>query len=166
MKRVLLLIPILFMFCSCASFHAETKCRKQNHKSYFLATPSKVTVGSEMLTNQKYTICETVRKGEGWVGILNSPTGWAEDIPEAKLKTTFTSDSFKHELIYSGRSGNTIRIFYREYSGSTMEHFARPAFFQELQYDLSESTVIAFKHYRIEVLEATNEWIRFLVIQD
>ena len=70
--------------------------------------------------------------------------------------------SFEAELIYSGRSGDTIRLVYREY----FDGLAREAFYQELEYDLSESKSIAFKSLEIDVLEATNSRIRFLVRED
>lgn len=39
-------------------------------------------------------------------------------------------------------------------------------FYQELQYDLSESNRITFRDFVFEVLEATNEKIRFKVLSD
>lgn len=69
---------------------------------------------------------------------------------------------FKVELIYSGISGSNLKLVYREFS----KDFARPAFFQDLQYDLNESNIIAFKQFRIEVVEATNSLIEFKIISD
>jgi len=43
---------------------------------------------------------------------------------------------------------------------------ARPAFFQDLKYDLSEGNDIKFKSLKIKVLEATNSKISFQVIDD
>lgn len=68
--------------------------------------------------------------------------------------------SFKQELIYSGRSGDEVRFLYRELSGSVM----RAPFSQQVQYDLSQDSVIGFKGVRIEVLEATNTQIRYRVL--
>ena len=70
--------------------------------------------------------------------------------------------SFVAELIYSGQSNNTIRLVYREY----LDGLARPPFTQELEYDLSESTAITFKSLEIDVIEATNNHIRFMVRED
>jgi len=44
--------------------------------------------------------------------------------------------SFKQEFIYNGRAGDSVKFLYRELSGDLM----RPAFNQELQYDLREGT--------------------------
>lgn len=71
-------------------------------------------------------------------------------------------NSFQQSLIYSGRIGNRIRLGYREFSGN----LARPAFNNEAEYDLSESKVIGYKGARLEVLEATNEFIRFKLISN
>lgn len=65
----------------------------------------------------------------------------------------------KFELVYSGRTGDTIRIAYREYSPQDL---ARTAFFQELTYSVDEP-VIRFKDLELVVSEATNSSIRFTV---
>ena len=70
--------------------------------------------------------------------------------------------SFEAELVYSGKSGDTIKLVYREY----LDGLARPAFTQDLEYDLSESTTIGFKTLVIDVVEATNSSIRFIVQSD
>ncbi len=64
------------------------------------------------------------------------------------------------QLIYSGKAGNVIKIVYREFSND----MARPAFSQEVQYDLNDTTVIKFKHTTIQVLKATNQEITFRVL--
>lgn len=71
----------------------------------------------------------------------------------------YQKGSFKAEIVYNGKSQDTIRLSYREYH----DDFARPAFYQDLSYDLSESRTIGFRNMKIEVLEATNSDIRFIV---
>jgi hypothetical protein len=73
-----------------------------------------------------------------------------------------TSNSFQQTLIYSGRVGNKVKAGYREYSNN----LARPAFNNDVEYDLAEARIIGYKGARIEVLEATNEYIRYKVIQN
>gem|GEM_PF-2705806 len=70
--------------------------------------------------------------------------------------------SFKAELIYTGRVGEVITISYREY----VDDMARPAFYQELKYDLGRENEIIFKSLRVKVIEATNKNITFQVIDD
>ena len=68
-------------------------------------------------------------------------------------------DSFLQELIYNGRSKDAIKVSYREFK----DDFARPAFQQDLSYDLSDSKEIGFRGAIIEVVEATNTYIKFVV---
>jgi len=90
---------------------------------------------------------------------------WPEKIhgllkPSEKItKTKYKEGSFKQEFIYNGKSKDTIKLQYREYK----DDLARMAFFQDLNYDLSESKIIGFRGMMIEVLDATNSRIKFIV---
>jgi hypothetical protein len=81
-----------------------------------------------------------------------------------EFKETFApvpkKEYFKQEFIYNGRVGNALKFIYREY----IDDLARPAFTQDLQYDLSESKTIGFRGLRIEVITATNTNIEYKVI--
>lgn len=81
---------------------------------------------------------------------------------ERRKKPILTHDSFQQTLIYSGKVGNKINIGYREFSNS----HARPAFNNDVEYDLDESKVIGYKGARIEIIEATNEHIKYKVIRN
>lgn len=93
----------------------------------------------------------------------------AHGTTSASNSTTFTKNSKRvidftqpyssQELVYNGRVGNNIRMIYREYK----DNRARTPFTQEIQYDLSESKEIGFKGVRIEVIEATNREIKYIV---
>lgn len=78
--------------------------------------------------------------------------------PSEKI-TKYNEGSLKQELVYTGKSKDTIKLQYREYK----DNFARPAFFQDLSYDLSESKEIGFRGMMIEIIEATNSKIKFIV---
>jgi hypothetical protein len=85
-----------------------------------------------------------------------------QDAPFIRMKQPVaTPNSFQQTLIYSGRLGNKLKIGYREFSGN----FARPAFNNDVEYDLNESSLIGYKGARIQVIEATNEHIRYRVIK-
>ena len=86
----------------------------------------------------------------------------AGNLFERRKVPSLTSDSFQQTLIYSGRVGNKINIAYREFSNN----LARPAFNNNVEYDLSESRVIGYKGAELEVLEATNQAIKFKVIRN
>lgn len=81
----------------------------------------------------------------------------ATEVDELILK-----GSFGRELIYSGKDGNNIKVSYREYK----DDMARPAFFQNLTYNLKESDIIRYKNYKIKVHKATNEEISYTVLED
>lgn len=68
--------------------------------------------------------------------------------------------SFQQTLIYSGRVGNKINIGYREFSNNS----ARPAFNNDVEYDLSASTTIGYKGAQIEILKADNSGITYKVL--
>lgn len=81
---------------------------------------------------------------------------------ERRKYPVLSSNSFQQTLIYSGKVGNKINIGYREFSSS----YARPAFNNDVEYDLSESKMIGYKGCQIEVIEATNEYIKYKVIRN
>lgn len=68
--------------------------------------------------------------------------------------------SFQQTLIYSGRIGDKINIGYREFSNNS----ARPAFNNDVEYDLSTSRQIGYKGALLEVLKADNSSISYKVI--
>lgn len=73
-----------------------------------------------------------------------------------------SSNSFQQTLIYSGRVGDNINIGYREFSSSV----ARPAFNNEVEYDLGESSTIGYKGALIEVIEANNNRIEYKLLRN
>ncbi|RDK04825.1 hypothetical protein DLM46_00970 [Paraburkholderia lacunae] len=109
------------------------------------------TIGQSFLINQNGSI-STVRH---WVGLLNSPDGWQES-------KVYSRDFIRQELVYGGRSGNTIDVAYREFRGG----YATPAFYQSLKYDLSASTRIRFQKFTIDVVRADNENIVYKIASD
>ncbi len=72
----------------------------------------------------------------------------------------FDRPSFRQELIFNGRTGDTLKFLYREISNSQL----RSPFSQDIQYDLKDGSTIGFKGVRIEVLKATNTKIKYRVI--
>lgn len=67
-------------------------------------------------------------------------------LPTAQVvrSTTFpveTEPSFRRELVYTGRSGSTLNLLYREFK----DDMARPAFTQALQYDILADPVIGYQ---------------------
>lgn len=73
-----------------------------------------------------------------------------------------TADTFQQTLIYSGRIGGKINISYREFSGN----IARPAFNNDVEYDIDKSPIVGYKGARLEIIEATNEFVKYRVISN
>jgi hypothetical protein len=120
-------------------------------QSYSLHETHSATVGNPFLTDQK----GTKKQVKYWVGVLRSPDGW-------KIEDVYSLDYLRRELIYSGISGNTIEVAYREYRGG----LAAPAFFQNIKYDLSASAIVRFQNFTIEVLSADNNSITCKILSD
>lgn len=86
---------------------------------------------------------------------------YAGDYTKAK-RLSEQEDSFQQTLIYNGRIGDKINIGYREFSSS----LARPAFNNEVEYDLSTSDEISYKGASLEVIEAGNTGITYKLIRN
>lgn len=106
-----------------------------------------------------------VQKSDGMfcgVSVFNARV-CERNVPFERLKRpALTADGFQQTLLYSGRIGNKINISYREFSNN----MARPAFNNDVEYDLSESMVIGYKGAEIEIVEATNRLIKYRVIRN
>jgi hypothetical protein len=112
------------------------------------------------LMNSKYIYwnppCRTVVTASVGASMIQG-----EEVCKNDVYNTVRS-SFSQQLIYSGKTGSTIRIAYREFSSN----LARPAFYQELTYDLSESKILTFRSTKIEVISATNSEITFSILEN
>lgn len=74
-------------------------------------------------------------------------------------KNVTYQNAFQQILIYNGKVGNKINIGYKEFNND----FARPAFSNNVEYDLSESKVIRYKGAELEIIKATNQFIEYKV---
>ena len=81
---------------------------------------------------------------------------------DVKNITTANDDSFQQTLIYSGKVGNKINVGYREFSSN----LARPAFNNDVEYDLNESKQIGYKGALLDIIEATNQSITYKVLRN
>jgi hypothetical protein len=145
-QLVLALISALFLG-GCATTTLESK----TFKSYTVGRPATATIGEPFLIDQD----GTVEKVKTWVGILNSPNGW-------KVEDRYSVDFVRKELIYAGKSGSTVDISYREFRGG----LAAPAFFQSVKYDLTESPIVRFQRFQIQIDDASNQSITYCILKD
>jgi len=81
---------------------------------------------------------------------------------KVKKVTSLRDNTFQQTLIYSGKIGNKINVGYREFSGN----LARPAFNNDVEYDLSESRQIGYKGALLEILDANNQSIKYKVLRN
>lgn len=81
---------------------------------------------------------------------------------DRKKQLSERGNSFQQTLIYSGRVGDKINIGYREFSNNS----ARPAFNNDVEYDLSISNIIGYKGASIEVIKADNSSITYKLIKN
>ena len=83
-------------------------------------------------------------------------------IRESETRTNQKKGYENYEILYSGRSGSSMHLTYREYTSDGM---ARAAFQQPLTYEANAKS-ITFKKFRINVHSATSNDITFTVTDD
>jgi len=133
----------------------EIFVNKFDTKKYFLYESPTATFGIAVDKNTGLQTFYSITGASVVFAKLRNQIDFTETTVPVKGK-----EYFKQEFIYNGKVGNGIKFVYREFA----DDFARPAFTQELQYDLSESKIIGFRGLRLEVLKATNTDIDFKVI--
>jgi hypothetical protein len=114
------------------------------------------TRGGIFLPNDPAATPETYW-GSSTKAVVASAPGIAYDLT---TRESAGRDSFKMELLYSGVFQSTLTLTYREFK----DDLARPAFTQELKYDLSQGDEIGFRSARFRVLKATNTGLTYQVI--
>ena len=80
---------------------------------------------------------------------------------QLKSGKKYTKGSFKSELLYNGKAGNTVKVMYREF----IDDIARPSFTQDLLYDISDNKIIGFRNTQIEIIELSNTHIKYRIIK-
>jgi len=134
-------IPVVALCILCALGCASRLSRRPGEHHVLIGDSGRV--GEAMITVTDVTF----REGKGRACFF---------IGGAEFKEPTTS-AFREALFYEGLSENTIRMSHREYR----EDLENPFFVTPLTHDLNKSSVFWFLDYRIRVLEATDEEIRF-----
>lgn len=80
---------------------------------------------------------------------------------ESTTHSYIASKDVRQTLVYNGRVEGKINVGYREYSGTTVS----PIFHNDVEYDLEASSIIGYKGSRIEIIEATNEYLKYRVVR-
>lgn len=136
----------------------------KNNEFFFLTgSPDSANVDKAALADMWQGIM--VKKGTKTLCVITvfGATSCEDNMPIEKVQLNVVGDaSFQQALLYNGRVGNKINIGYRELSSST----ARPAFNNDVEYDLSESKNIGYKGAKFEVIDASNQSIKYKVLSN
>lgn len=74
--------------------------------------------------------------------------------------SVFDATGFRQQIVYGGRSGDTLRFQYRESSGSATQSPVN----QDIEWNLSDGMIVAFRGARIQIVDATNAHLVYQVI--
>lgn len=130
-------------------------CTEKNALIDPLVGPIKPVCFVDTKNNGNFDVVKAA-PGAVWFKSEISPTKYAKGeliIPRPDAK--------KAELLYQGYSSKILKLSYREY----MNDFARPAYFQDVTYDITEfPTTVTFRTVRIKVLKADNNGLRYQIL--
>lgn len=122
------------------------------NKSYTLGQKTSANRDELMAFKEQGVIEEKKR----WVGILNSPDGYEV------IGRKYSPDFLRQELIYKGKSGESINIEYRElHAGSLI-----PETQDTMTFDLALSDSIVVKNFHLQILQASEKSIIYIVTKD
>lgn len=91
---------------------------------------------------------------------------WSQKLPQPlsvskREEVISLAGSYRNELVFLGSAGKIIRLLYREY----MDDFVRPAYSQEVSYDVSNLPMeISFRTAKFQVLELDGSSITYKVL--
>src|SRR5699024_10191674 len=81
---------------------------------------------------------------------------------QIKERTIIYNKPAQKHLVYMGKNKNLARIGYRELRNGAVI----PSASEDVDYNLSESDIIAYKEARIKVIRVTNQSIRYRVMKN
>jgi len=101
--------------------------------------------------------------------VMEAPVG----SPMLRAESGFRNDIYKSvvigqqfELVYGGLARGIIKLTYREFDLDKGRPLPTPVYTQDLQYDLDNSKIIAFRKTLIEVMSAASDKIVYRVLED
>jgi hypothetical protein len=145
-KKIFIITVCMTVLAGCSILPPP---RVQHSRNYSILAEKQSIINTPMISFE----ARRYRLGRRVEGVSESKDFWRTEEYPAR-------DSYKEELIYKGRTGNTIFITYKR------EDFPRPAIYNDLTFDLDQSDTFMARNYRIRVLEATDNYIRFMVLED
>ena len=137
------------------------KTGEDDNYEYFLLNVGAGQIQVDALADAPSSI--TVRKSDKNI-CVSTVFGQKSCAEGAYTRTSITKvdvANYRQTLIYNGSTGDSvIRVGYREYS----ENMARPAFSNEITYDLSDSRIVGYMNARLEILDVSNTEINYRVL--
>lgn len=121
------------------------------------------TVSGEPLQNRMPQFI--IGRGGEFRGLYYPGSGYIAEQDKNLLAGLFVpadtplNGSFKHELVYNGRTDDNIKLIYREFE----EDLTKPVLFQGHSFNITSLDIIQVKDVIIEVVEATDSSIRFVI---
>ena len=149
MKR-LIAIAFFVILVGCASKGPQTKI----DKNYQVGVEKHAAIGEAMVSQDQTTTPPT--------STMILKTLAYNPYDRGPVDPCAMGDKFRQELIYTGKAGSIIKITYKEYKCD----LARPSFFQDLTYDLSQSSTVVFKNFKLNIVKADNEVVTFTVLSE
>lgn len=147
MRKILLVTSLAAIVASTLSSCGWSH-RCTNTRSYTLHETRAANVGAPMIQSGCFV---AQYESRGFRNLIGLQTSYVDEY--------FTPVVLK-ELLYAGREGSVLHLTYREFTGDGL---ARPAFYQNVRYDVSNSTSIVFQDWVLKVRDAKNEKIVFEV---
>jgi len=147
---IMLIVFCLILYALIGCNKLKTK-RNMHIRSYTLNVEEQAILGTPILTSEFNTYGRSSQKH----GLTEEQNAW-------QSYEFTTLDSYKEKLIYMGRSGDIIRVTYQHFKIDDPS----PDYSQELTFDITSNALIQFKSYKIRVINATDQYIRFQVVDD
>lgn len=152
-----------FLYTLTAGYYQKTG---QNEKGGYYQPVNNISNGGMVQKNPLADPFKSVMLGlDGKLCVITvfNAKSCSENHQAKRTSIGVASDSsFQQTLIYSGKVGNKINIGYREFSSN----MARPAFNNDVEYDLGESKQIGYKGALLEVIDANNQNITYKVLRN
>ena len=93
------------------------------------------------------------------VRMVKEPINRAVDYEKVK-DVSLKEKSFKQEIIFQGITGDEIKLSYREFKNN----MSRPAFTQDLTFDILKDKKVGFRGAIFEIIKASNTELKYKVL--
>lgn len=105
---------------------------------------------------------DSKKTGKICVVTIFGATGCYDAKVEVKPVIKVGGANCEQTLVYNGRVGDKVNVGYREFTGNV----ARPAFNNNVEYDMRTSTQIGYKGALLDVLKTDNSSITYRVVRN